>query len=177
MCITDSTSITVVADLEGPNYSWIGSAYALTSTALIPWIGGLATIFGRRSVMISSLLVFAAGSAITGASPSMSVAIAGRAIQGAGGGGILTMTEMVIVDLVPLADRGPFFGILGSVWAIASAIGPPVGGALASAGAWRWLYYLNLPLTGMALVLVFFFLRLKEPKTSARERLAQMDYV
>lgn len=147
---------------------------------------------------LGSLVIFAAGSAITGAGPTMSIVILGRAIAGIGGGGILTMvnlsalnparrsliiylplvqTDIVIVDLLPLAERGAFFGIVGSVWAIASAIGPPIGGALASAGQWRWLFYLNLPLTAIAIVLVFFFLRIKEPQTTMQEKLAQMDYV
>ncbi|KAM0786353.1 hypothetical protein ACM66B_001824 [Microbotryomycetes sp. NB124-2] len=167
----------MAADLEAKDYSWVGSAYALTSTALIPWSGGLAAIFGRRAVLISSLLIFVAGSTITAAGPNMTTAIVGRSIQGVGGGGILTMTEIVITDLLPLAERGPFFGILGSVWAIASAIGPPVGGALASADAWRWLYWLNLPLAAIAIALVFFFLKIKEPQTTLQEKLEQMDYV
>ncbi|ORY69454.1 iron permease [Leucosporidium creatinivorum] len=167
----------MAADLHSDDYSWVGSAYALTSTALIPWTGGLAAIFGRRITMLGSLVIFAIGSAVTGAGPSMSIVILGRAIAGIGGGGILTMTEIVIVDLLPLAERGAFFGIVGSVWAIASAIGPPIGGALASAGQWRWLFYLNLPLTAIAIVLVFFFLRIKEPQTTMKEKLAQMDYV
>ncbi|KAK4050283.1 hypothetical protein OIV83_003604 [Microbotryomycetes sp. JL201] len=172
-----TTLPSMAADLNAKDYSWVGSAYALTSTALIPWTGGLAAIFGRRSILIASLLIFAAGSTIIAAGPNITTAIVGRSIQGVGGGGILTMTEIVITDLLPLSDRGPFFGILGSVWAIASAIGPPIGGALASAGAWRWLYYLNLPLTGIALVLVLFFLKIKEPQTTLKEKLAQMDYV
>ncbi|ORY63676.1 iron permease [Leucosporidium creatinivorum] len=172
-----TTLISMAADLDSTEYSWVGSAYALTSTALIPWTGGLAAIFGRRSTMLGSLVIFAAGSAITGAAPSMNIVILGRSIQGIGGGGILTMTEIVIVDLLPLAERGAFFGVVGAVWAIASAIGPPIGGALASAGQWRWLFYLNLPLTAIAIVLVLFFLRIKEPQTTMKEKLAQMDYV
>ena len=89
-------------------------------------------------MQLASLVVFGIGSALTGAATGMSMAIAGRAIQGIGGGGILTMSEIIITDLVPLAQRGAFYGLFGAVWAIASAIGPPIGGALASAGAWRW---------------------------------------
>ncbi|BGP17885.1 hypothetical protein JCM10213v2_005927 [Rhodosporidiobolus nylandii] len=163
----------IAATFESGDYSWVGSAYALTSTALIPWTGGLAFIFGRRPVMLVSLLVFVVGSAITGAGTSMSMVIAGRAIEGMGG----EQTEIVVVDLVPIAERGAYFGILGAVWALASAIGPPVGGALASAGAWRWLFYLNVPLSGIAMVLVILFLDVKSPRTTMREKLEQMDYV
>ncbi|GAA6035590.1 hypothetical protein JCM8097_004917 [Rhodosporidiobolus ruineniae] len=166
----------IAAEFHTSDYSWVGSAYALTSTALIPWTGGLAAIFGRRPVMLGALVLFALGSALAGAAQNMSMMLAGRSIQGIGGGAILTMTEIVITDLVPLAERGAYFGIIGAVWALASAIGPPIGGALASGGAWRWLFYLNLPLTGIAIVLVALFLRVKAPQTTMKEKLEQMDY-
>ncbi|SCV68369.1 BQ2448_490 [Microbotryum intermedium] len=167
----------MAAEFQSSEFSWVGSAYALTSTALIPWTGNLASIFGRRSTLLGSLVLFAVGSALVGSARSMTMVIAGRSIQGVGGGGILTMTEIVVVDLVPLADRGTFFGVIGSVWAVASAIGPPIGGALASAGAWRWLFYMNIPLAGIAFVLVLCFLRIKAPKTTLKEKLEQMDYL
>ncbi|GAA5833067.1 hypothetical protein JCM11251_006502 [Rhodosporidiobolus azoricus] len=166
----------IASDFNTADYSWIGSAYALTSTALIPWTGGLAAIFGRRPVMLGALVLFALGSALTGAAQSMAMVIGGRSVQGVGGGAILTMTEIVVCDLVPLADRGAFFGIIGAIWALASAIGPPIGGALAGAGAWRWLFYLNLPLTGIAMLLVLLFLDVKMPQTTTKEKLEQMDY-
>ncbi|KAM0752456.1 iron permease [Meredithblackwellia eburnea MCA 4105] len=172
---------TMAADLSGgADFTWIGSAYALTSTALIPWTGGLATIFGRRITMMASLIFFAVGSAITGAAPSMNVAIVGRSLQGVGGGEYHRfdfITEIVIVDLVPLAERGAFFGILGATWSIASAIGPPIGGAFANAGQWRWLFYMNIPLCGIALVFVVLFLKIKTPDTTLQEKLEQMDYL
>ncbi|KDE09667.1 hypothetical protein MVLG_00073 [Microbotryum lychnidis-dioicae p1A1 Lamole] len=166
----------MAAEFQSTEFSWVGSAYALTSTALIPWTGGFAAIFGRKATMLGSLALFAIGSVVVGSAHTMEIVILGRAIQGIGGGGILTMTEIVVVDLVPLAERGAFFGIFGAVWALASAIGPPIGGALASAEAWRWLFYLNLPLTGVAAVLVVFFLRIKAPQTTLKDKLAQMDY-
>ncbi|GAA6054816.1 putative Vacuolar basic amino acid transporter 5 (putative) [Rhodotorula toruloides] len=177
----DVTAVsTVLPDManefKSADYAWIGSAYALTSTALIPWTGGLANIFGRRPVLVGALLFFALGSALTGAAQSMAMAIAGRSIQGIGGGAILTMAEIIVIDLVPLAERGSYMGILGAVWAIASVAGPPIGGGLATAGAWRWLFYLNLPLTGLALGLVLVFLNIKAPQTTLKEKLEQMDY-
>ena len=100
--------------------------------------------------MVGAILIFALGSALCGASQNVTMLIAGRTIQGAGGGAILTVCEILVVDLVPIAERGLYFGILGGVWALASAIGPPIGGALASAGQWRWLFYREFDL--------FFFL-------------------
>ncbi|GAA5882906.1 hypothetical protein JCM16303_006639 [Sporobolomyces ruberrimus] len=166
----------IAADFETENYSWIGSSYTLASTALIPWMGGFAFIFGRRPVMVASILVFALGSALTGAAQNVPMIIAGRTIQGAGGGGIQTLCAILVVDLVPIAERGPYFGLMAAVWAAASAAGPPVGGALASAGQWRWLFYLNLPICAVAVGLVLAFLKVKTPQTTWREKLQQMDW-
>ncbi|GAA5979108.1 hypothetical protein JCM5350_007068 [Sporobolomyces pararoseus] len=166
----------IVADFQSPDYSWVGSAYSLSSTALIPFTAGMAAIFGRRAVMVSAILTFALGSALSGAAQNMPMLIAARTIQGAGGGAILVCAEILVVDLVPIAERGLYFGILGSVWAIASAIAPPVGGALASAGQWRWFFYMNLPLCGIALTLVILFLNVKVPQTTLREKFDQIDW-
>jgi MFS family permease len=97
--------------------------------------------------MLASLLIFAVGAAICGAAQSMNMLIAGRTIQGIGGGGILTLTDIIVADLVPLAERGPYLGIVGSVWAVASAIGPPIGGVFAES-EWRWLFC-TLPLLNL----------------------------
>ncbi|KAG9075251.1 hypothetical protein FS749_013098 [Ceratobasidium sp. UAMH 11750] len=138
--------------------------------------GGLAEVFGRRSIMLASLLIFAVGAAICGAAQSMNMLIAGRTIQGIGGGGILTLTDIIVADLVPLAERGPYLGIVGSVWAVASAIGPPIGGAFAESD-WRWLFYMNLPLAGIAIALVLAFLRLNTPKDTFKHKIARIDWI
>ncbi|GAA5958888.1 hypothetical protein JCM3765_000766 [Sporobolomyces pararoseus] len=166
----------IVASFQSPDYSWVGSAYTLSSTALIPFTAGMAAIFGRRAVMVTAIITFAIGSALSGAAQNMPMLIAARTIQGAGGGAILCISEILVVDLVPIAERGMYFGILGSVWALASAIAPPIGGALATAGQWRWFFYMNLPLCGVALTLVILFLNVKTPQTTLREKFAQIDW-
>ncbi|KAG8918932.1 hypothetical protein FRC01_001574 [Tulasnella sp. 417] len=130
---------TIVQDLNGSEFAWVGSAFALGSTAILPLVGGLAQIFGRRPVVIGSIAFFALGSGLCGGAKNMDMLIAGRAIQGVGGGGILAMAEIVVADLVPLSERGNYMGIFGAVWAVASAIGPPVGGAFSQSN-WRWLF-------------------------------------
>ncbi|QRV73239.1 major facilitator superfamily transporter [Ceratobasidium sp. AG-Ba] len=167
---------TIVESLQGHDFAWVGSAFTLGSTAFMPMSGGLAEIFGRRPIMLASLLLFAIGSAVCGAAQSMDMLIAGRTIQGIGGGGILTLTDIIVADLVPLAERGPFLGIVGAVWAIASAIGPPIGGAFAES-SWRWLFYINLPLAGIAMALVLAFLRLNTPKEPFRQKIARIDWI
>ncbi|KAJ7122881.1 iron permease [Mycena epipterygia] len=165
-------------DTKG-DYTWVGSAYALSSTAFIPLSGSLADAFGRRPIMLICIAFFAVGSALAGASQNMSMMIAARAIQGIGGGGIINLSEILTADLVPLAERGIYQGLLGLVWSFASSIGPPIGGALSNSGhkAWRWLFYLNLPLTAIAFVLVYFYLSVRQPEGSVRSKLAQVDWI
>ncbi|GBE86280.1 Efflux pump FUS6 [Sparassis crispa] len=169
---------TITNDLHGGNdFSWVGSAYALTSTAFLPLSGGLADIFGRRPVMLISIAVFSLGSALSGASQSMAMLIGARAVQGIGGGGILNLTEIIVSDLVPLAERGTYQGFIGLTWAFASAIGPPIGGALAQKASWRWIFFINLPLTGVSFTLVVIFLRVRTPHGSIKQKLSRIDWI
>ncbi|KAM0746523.1 MFS general substrate transporter [Meredithblackwellia eburnea MCA 4105] len=167
----------IVKDLGRPDLSiWVASAYALTSTALVPWTASLASIFGRKPTMQGSIVIFVVGSTICGAAKSMPVMVLGRAVAGIGGGGILVLTQIIVVDLIPLAHRGPFFGLIGGVWALASTAGPPLSGALTTAGQYRWLFWMNLPIGAGALALVTIFMDLKAPKLTWKERMARMDW-
>ncbi|EJU01285.1 MFS general substrate transporter, partial [Dacryopinax primogenitus] len=119
---------TIVDDLHGgSDFVWIGSAFTLSSTAILPLSGNIATIFGRQWALLSFIFLFAVGSAVTGSARDMPSIIAGRTVQGLGGGGILSLAEIVVADLVPLRERGVYLGILGATWSLASAIGPPIG--------------------------------------------------
>lgn len=168
---------TIIHDLHGEDFIWVASAYALAATALLPMTGGMADVFGRRNSMLLVLALFALGSALCGAAQNMNWLIAARTIQGAGGGGIQSVTSIIMADLVPLNERAIFLAILGLTWAIACAIGPSVGGALAKSGQWRWLFYLNLPINGLAAVLVIAFLHLKTPRGSFKEKIGRLDWM
>ncbi|KAJ7183768.1 major facilitator superfamily domain-containing protein [Mycena filopes] len=173
-----STALPVITqDLHGTQFVWVGSAYALASTAFLPMSGGIAEIFGRRVVMLGALFFFALGSTLCGAAPSMNVLILGRTVQGLGAGSLTALTQIVLSDLVPLQDRGTFNGFLGLAWAVASFIGPVIGGVLAQHGAWRWLFYLNIFTSGFAALMVVFFLHLKTPEGTMKEKLARMDWI
>ncbi|KAF7310072.1 Iron permease [Mycena indigotica] len=160
-------------------FVWIGASYALASTAFIPLMGNLADAFGRRPVVLSSIAFFALGSALSGAAQNMTWLIGARTVQGVGGGGILALSEILIADLVPLAERGAYQGFLALVWSIGSCIGPPIGGALANVDgkAWRWLFWLNLPLCGISFVLVALFLHVRTPPGSLASKLRQVDWI
>ncbi|KAF8526953.1 iron permease [Hysterangium stoloniferum] len=166
-----TTLPTIVSDLNGTDFIWAAAAYTISSTAIVPTVGGLVSIFGRKPVLLTFIVFFAIGSAICGAAHNMSMIIAGRAIQGFGGGGCICTTEIIYADLVPLPERGKFLGVT------ASAIGPPIGGALSNSGAWRWLFYLNLPLCGLSFSLCTIFLRVHTPLDPFRTKIRRMDWL
>ncbi|KAI0683357.1 MFS general substrate transporter [Cytidiella melzeri] len=174
---TSTALPTIAHDLEGDDFVWVGSAYPLAATALLPASGGMAEIFGRRSAMLVALGLFALGSALCGSAQNMSWLIAARTLQGAGGGAIQAVTGIIVSDLVPLQERGLYSALTGLTWAVAAAIGPLVGGATAQTGQWRWLFYMNLPISGLAAGMVVSFLRLKAPPATIAEKLSRMDWI
>lgn len=127
--------------------------------------------------MISSVLIFLAGSAICGAAQNTAMLIVGRGIQGVGGGGINMLVDVIICDLVPLRERGKFIGMLFAIISMTASFGPLIGGALAGNGHWRWVFFLNLPIGAVALVILFIFLRLSHRGgLTWQKRLRQLDY-
>ncbi|KAI0687844.1 Mfs1.2 [Cerioporus squamosus] len=167
----------IVSDLHGDDFLWVGAAYALASTAFLPMSGGVAEIFGRQPALLFSLLCFILGSALCGAARSMTWLIAARTIQGLGGGAILSVSSIIVSDLVQLKERGAYNGLIGLTWAIASGVGPVIGGALTTGGQWRWLFYLNLPICGVTIPMVLVFLKLPTPPGTWREKMARIDYI
>ncbi|KAL6299612.1 iron permease [Sparassis latifolia] len=167
----------IVDALHGEQFVWVGSAYTISTTAFVPLSGNLAQIFGRRAIMLASVAFFGVGSALCGAAPSMNFLIAGRAVQGVGGGGIQSMCQIILSDLVPLKDRGVFNGFIAMSFVVASGIGPVVGGAFAQHGQWRWLFYLNLPICGVVELLVILFLKLRIPPGTFKEKLRMIDWL
>ncbi|THU94393.1 MFS general substrate transporter [Dendrothele bispora CBS 962.96] len=173
------TALPVIAhDLNGrsDSFVWVGSAYAISSTAILPLSGGIAQIFGRQVSLLIYLGCFALGSALSGAASDMSFLIGGRTVQGVGSGGIFALTQIVLSDLVPLKDRGVFGAILTLAAMFAVSIAPIVAGGLADHGQWRWLFYLNLFTSGLSASLVAFLLRLKTPEGSLMQKLNMIDW-
>ncbi|KAJ3718080.1 iron permease [Lentinula guzmanii] len=170
---------TIIHHLNGTDsFAWVSAAYTLSCTAILPFSGKLADIFGRKATLVSALLFFTIGSAICGAAPTMSALIAGRAVQGIGSGAIQSLVLIIVADLVTLKERGMFISMTGTTWAIASAAGPFLGGAFAQYVTWRWLFYLNLPLCAFALAIVIIFLHLEKPRTEGFwKTLFAMDWI
>jgi EmrB/QacA subfamily drug resistance transporter len=138
---------------EHKNLSWILTAYLLASTIAAPIYGRLSDHYGRRRLLEISLSFFIAASVVCGCAGSITQLIVFRALQGLGGGGLMSLAQAAIADAVSPRERGRYQGYLAGVWAIASIAGPLVGGYLADHASWRWLFWINLPLGAIALYL------------------------
>ncbi|KAF2498804.1 MFS multidrug transporter-like protein [Lophium mytilinum] len=158
-------------------YTWIGSSYLLASAASTPIWGKISDIWGRKPILLIANVVFFVGSLIAGLSINIGMLITARAIQGIGGGGLIVLVNICISDLFSMRERGAYFGIIGGVWAIASSLGPIVGGAFTEKVSWRWCFYINLPIDGVALIIIFLILDLHTPRTPLWEGLKAIDWL
>jgi EmrB/QacA subfamily drug resistance transporter len=165
----------IVAEMKGLElYAWVTTIYLLSSTAMVPIWGKLGDLYGRKTVMISGVLIFVFGSWLCGLAGEfgplpllgggMTQLIAFRGLQGIGGGALFTSSFAVLADLYPPRERGRYAGLIGAVFGLASVIGPVVGGFFTEHGTvdigalhvsgWRWIFYINLPLSLLALFMI-----------------------
>jgi EmrB/QacA subfamily drug resistance transporter len=162
----------IVSDLGGlSSYSWVFTAYLLASTVTVPLYGKLGDVYGRRPLFLLAIVVFLAGSALCGLAQNMPELVLFRGIQGLGAGGLFPLALAVIANVVPPADRGRYQGLIGAVFAGASIGGPLAGGFIVDHASWRWIFYINLPVGGLALAVI----SLTMPRRSAR-REHSIDY-
>jgi EmrB/QacA subfamily drug resistance transporter len=145
---------TITSDLGGlSELSWVVTAYLLASTASTPLWGKLSDMYGRKSTLQVSIIIFLIGSALAGASQNMWELIATRAIQGLGGGGLMVLVMAVVADLVSPRERGRYTGLFGAVFGVASILGPLLGGFFTEQLSWRWIFYINIPI-GIAAIFI-----------------------
>ncbi|KAI1077297.1 MFS general substrate transporter [Whalleya microplaca] len=169
---------TITEQFQSPlGYTWIGAAYLLASSATVPSWGKVSDIWGRKPVLLAAVAIFFVGSLICALSVSVGMLIAGRAIQGIGGGGIVILTNICVSDLFSLRKRGMYYALFGMVWSIASAIGPILGGVFTSEVTWRWCFWINLPISGLGFFVLLFVLKLHNPGTSMKDGLAAVDWL
>ncbi|PUB24769.1 EmrB/QacA subfamily drug resistance transporter [Promicromonospora sp. AC04] len=146
---------TIVSDLGGAEHlSWVVTAYLLASTATTVLWGKLGDLFGRKSLFITCILIFLAGSILAGTSQTMGQLIAWRAVQGVGGGGLMVLSQAIIGDVVPPRERGRYQGLFGAVFGVSSVAGPLLGGFFVDNFDWRWVFYINVPIGVIALIVV-----------------------
>jgi EmrB/QacA subfamily drug resistance transporter len=160
---------TIVGDLGGLDHlSWVVTAYLLASTVSTPLYGKLGDMLGRKPVFIAAIVIFLVGSMLSGLSQSMVQLIAFRALQGLGAGGLIVGAQAILADIIPPRRRGRYMGLMGAVFGVSSVAGPLLGGFLVDNLSWRWVFYVNMPIGALALVIVVLSLHLHVPHTRHR---------
>ncbi len=161
----------IVEDFDGLNhYTWVVTAYLLTSTASTPLYGKISDLYGRRPVFQFAIITFLIGSLLAGASQNMTQLIFTRALQGVGAGGLMALTFVIIGDIVSPRERGKYQGYFGAVWGLSSVAGPLLGGffsdhaTILGITGWRWIFYINIPFGILALVITSAVLHIPKVK-------------
>ncbi len=161
----------IVEDFNGlDHYTWVVTAYLLTSTASTPLYGKISDLFGRRKVFQFAVVTFLIGSLLAGASQNMAELIATRALQGLGAGGLMALTFVIIGDIIPPRERGRYQGYFGAVFGLSSVAGPLLGGffsdhaTILGITGWRWIFYINLPFGILSLIITSAVLHLPKAR-------------
>ena len=161
LAVTMEGSIVVTAlpnisrSLQTTEYVWVTNAYTFASTIFQPRTGWLAEIFGRKPLMLISIVLFGVGSGIAGAADSLAVILVGRLIQGIGGGGVPLVAELIVSDVVPLSERPQMLGMVMATSCLGLLLGPVLGGIIVSHTTWRWIFWINCPIAAADLLCMF----------------------
>src|SRR5947209_5455017 len=150
---------TIVAELGGlADYSWIPISAMLASTIVVPVAGKLSDIYGRKPLYMTGIVVFAIGSGLSGLAPNFWFLVFARFVQGAGMGFIMPLSQAIIGDIISPRDRGKYQGMMGASFGLASIVGPAAGGFITEHFTWRWLFFVNLPIAALTLIVIWFYM-------------------
>lgn len=165
---------TIVGSLDGADHiAWVMTAYLLGMTVTMPIYGRLGDRLGRKPMLLLAIVLFTIGSLVGALAQDMTVLIAGRAVQGLGGGGLMVLSQAAIADVVPARDRGKYMGILGAVFGLSSVAGPLLGGWFTEGPGWRWTFWINVPLGVLAFAAVVLLLQ----KPAVERARTRVDYL
>lgn len=159
----------IVAELGGiDHYSWLATAAMLVAAVVTPIVGKLSDLYGRRSFYVAGLVVFMIGSVASGLAQNFGWLVAARALQGAGMGTLMPLSQTIIGDVIPARQRGKYQGLMGAVFGFSSIAGPLIGGAITDSFGWRWLFFIPIPVGVVALGLILKFLHLDHVRRDAK---------
>ena len=164
---------TIVGDLGGMSHLlWVTTAYVLASTITMPVYGKVGDMIGRKGLFIGALVLFLVGSIMCGAASDMVLLIAGRAVAGLGGGGLMVLSQAIVADIVPARKRALYLNVMGIGWALPMLVGPLLGGVFTDLVSWRWAFWINIPLSILSIVVAAVLL----PTYRKRESLKNFDF-
>lgn len=178
----DQLIVTTILNTVGTKFNalnqvgWLSSGFLISMAVLVAVWGKISIIFGRKVTMLVAIVFFEAGSLMCGLANSMDVLIGGRVLAGIGGGGIQTMTFIIITEVLPIDKRPVGMALLGTILGVASVLGPLIGGAFTSGVSWRWCFFINLPIGAVASLIFFFSFTPPKVSFSIRKKLKIIDY-
>lgn len=158
--IVATSTVSILKEFQSSNeITWLGSSYLLTDTAFMPLYGKFSDLFGRQITMLFALFVFLIGSILSGISTSFIMLILSRALSGIGGAGLISLSIIIIADITPIRRRGLTMAIIEAMFGLSSVAGPFLGGFFSDYLTWRWSFYINIPISSIAIITVYFVLR------------------
>lgn len=164
----------IISDLQGfDRYTWVTTAYMLSSTVLVPIYGKLSDLLGRKPIFLVGVVLFLIGSAMSGAAQTMNQLIVFRAFQGLGAAALMPIALAVIGDLFTPRERGKWQGVTGAVFGLSSILGPALGGWITENSSWRWVFYVNVPIGIIALLVLIFLM----PALRSNAQKVSIDYL
>ncbi|RLV95146.1 Vacuolar basic amino acid transporter 5 [Spathaspora sp. JA1] len=178
----DQTIVSTILTTVGERFDgfdkvgWLTSGFMLPMACLAPSYGKISIAFGRKWTLLVGVIIFETGSLICALSNSMAMLIGGRVIQGIGGGAIQAMVIVIMTECVPISKRSLVFASISIVYSTSSILGPLIGGGLTKV-SWRWCFYINLPIGGIAIIVLLIGFKPPNPKGNLREKLAKIDYI